>query len=149
MFIRRYRFNRNRFLNQKLNIVYEYLHGKQKKKCEEEIQNCNYDFCVSSFHYRLDFLRIELTKRETNVKQIIQSDPDLCPLGLCRFFFIYACHFYQQYHQHSILYSYLRIKLYYTHAINAYIFTYYIIIIIICLQNIIYNNWLKFYFYHL
>lgn len=68
------------------------MYGKIEISRERKIQNCNCDFCVWSFHHRADFLRIELTKRKTNVKQIVQSDPDLC--SLVSFFFIYLCHFY-------------------------------------------------------
>lgn len=65
----------------KLNIASGgYLYGKIEISRERKIQNCNCDFCVWSFHHRADFLRIELTKRKTNVKQIVQSDPDLRPL---------------------------------------------------------------------
>lgn len=74
----------------KLNIASGgYLYGKIEISRERKIQNCNCDFCVWSFHHRTDFLRIELTKRKTNVKQIVQSDPDLCPL-MSFFLFTYV-----------------------------------------------------------
>lgn len=76
-------FSRREYNNDfaKLNIASDgYLYGKIEISRERKIQNCNCDFCVWSFHHRADFLRIELTKRKTNVKQIVQSDPDLCPL---------------------------------------------------------------------
>lgn len=73
----------------KLNIASDgYLYGKIEISRERKIQNCNCDFCVWSFHHRADFLRIELTKRKTNVKQIVQSDPDLCPLVLFFFYLL-------------------------------------------------------------
>lgn len=65
------------------------MYGKIEISRERKIQNCNCDFCVWSFHHRADFLRIELTKRKTNVKQIVQSDPDLCPL-MSFFLFTYV-----------------------------------------------------------
>lgn len=86
-------FSRREYNNEtdfaKLNIASDgYLYGKIEISRERKIQNCNCDFCVWSFHHRADFLRIELTKRKTNVKQIVQSDPDLCPLVLFFFYLL-------------------------------------------------------------